>query len=127
MKNTLKKARGQLPKDKPSMVFVKVPASWIADREITRAMFETGRSFLETVQRIVSVVLYAAPLDLANNVMRHSHVFKEIVNQNTAFGDNLDWRIFRQVRLTPEMNGMPLHWQRILFFPDGRPKRFEQQ
>jgi hypothetical protein len=24
--------------------------------------------------------------------------------------------------LPPEHNGMPPHWQRILFFPDGKPK-----
>jgi hypothetical protein len=30
-----------------------------------------------------------------------------------------DWTLFRPFDLPPEANGMPPHWERILFFPDG--------
>jgi hypothetical protein len=122
IRNALKKARGQLPKDKPSIVFIKVPSDWIADAYVTTSMFNVAREFLSSVRRIVSVVFYSAPLAHSDKVMMHQHAYKEVLNPTTDFGNNVDWRIFRRIRLTPEMNGMPHHWQRILFFPDGTPK-----
>jgi len=38
----------------------------------------------------------------------------------TDFGNGIDWSIFRKFDLPPEANGMPAHWQRIIFFPDGK-------
>jgi hypothetical protein len=55
-------------------------------------------------------------------MLRHDHAYKEISNPLTDFGDNADWSIFKKFILPPEMNGMPPHWQRIIFFPDGKPR-----
>src|SRR5712671_5500791 len=43
--NTLKKARKQLPDDRPGIIFVKVPSRWIANPESTAAMLSVARSF----------------------------------------------------------------------------------
>jgi hypothetical protein len=59
---------------------------------------------------------------LQDGVMMHQHAYKEVSNPKTEFGDGVNWDIFRKFQLPPEMNGMPPHWQRILFFPDGKPK-----
>jgi hypothetical protein len=122
IRNVLKEAREQLPNDRPGIVFVKTPARWISDPLTVAAMLSRARRFLGGVRRIVSVKFYASPVVLRDNVMMHQHAYKEISNPRTDFGDGLNWDIFKKFDLPPEYNGMPPHWQRILFFPDGRPK-----
>jgi len=46
---------------------------------------------------------------------RHDHACKEVLNPVTDFGNGIDWSIFRKFDLPPEANGMPAHWQRIIF------------
>ncbi len=122
IRNTLNKARKQLPDDRPGIVFVKVPPRWIADAGSTFAMLDVARSFLRGTRRVVSVKYYSSPITFSNNILRHDHAYKEISNPLTDFGDNADWSIFKKFILPPEMNGMPAHWQRIIFFPDGKPR-----
>jgi hypothetical protein len=85
-------------------------------------MLNTAREFLRGTRRVVSVKFYSSPITLANNVLRHDHAYKEISSSLTDFGNNQDWNIFRKFDLPPDCNGMPPHWQRIIFFPDGRPR-----
>jgi len=122
IRNTLNKARKQLPDDSPGIVFVKVPPRWIADAKCTAAMLEVAQSFLLVTRRVVSVKYYSSPITFSKNMLRHDHVYKEISNPLTDFGNNTDWSIFKKFVLPPEMNGMPPHWQRIIFFPDGKPR-----
>jgi hypothetical protein len=122
IKNTLGKARKQLPDAMPGIVFVKVPPRWIADANCTVAMLEQARSFLCGTRRVVSVKYYSSPITLSNNMLRHDHAYKEISNPVTDFGKDLNWSIFKKFNLPPAMNGMPSHWQRIIFFPDGKPR-----
>jgi hypothetical protein len=117
--NALHDARKQLPNEAPGIIFVKVPARWIADPSITTAMIGRARRWLGGVSRIVSVKFYAAPLALVDNMMRHDHAYKEISNARTDFGDNVDWSVFKRHVMEPGGSGMPAHWQRILFFPTG--------
>jgi hypothetical protein len=121
IRNTLNKARKQLPASSPGIVFVKVPPRWIADAKNVAAMLEVARSFLRRTRRVVSVKYYSSPITFADNMLRHDHAYKELSNPVTDFGNDADWNIFRKFRLPPEMNGMPAHWQRIIFFPDGKP------
>lgn len=120
LRNVLNEGRKQLPNDLPGIVFVKVPARWIADPAFLESSINVARRFLGGVRRIVSVKFYASPLTLRDGVMFHTHAYKEISNMKTDFGDNINWDIFKKHILPPERNGMPEHWQRILFFPDGK-------
>jgi hypothetical protein len=122
VENTLNKARKQLPDAMPGIVFVKVPPRWLADESSVVGMLDTAHTFLRSTRRVVSVKFYSSPITFANNVMRHDHIYKEISNPRTDFGDEVDWNIFRRLDLPPEANGMPSHWQRIIFFPDGRSR-----
>jgi hypothetical protein len=122
IRNTLNKARKQLPDDRPGIVFVKVPPAWVSDSDRVTISLNTARDFLRGTRRVVSVKFYSSPITLANNVLRHDHAYKEISNPLTDFGDNRNWDIFRKPGLPPEFNGMPPHWQRIIFFPDGKPR-----
>jgi hypothetical protein len=122
IEHTLKKARKQLPDSMPGIVFVKVPPRWIADVKSVATMLEVARSFLRGTRRVVSVKFYSSPISFSNNVLRYDHAYKEVSNPSTDFGDDVDWSIFKRHILPPEMNGMPAHWQRIIFFPDGKPR-----
>jgi hypothetical protein len=122
IRNTLGKARKQLPDTMPGIVFVKVPPRWIADATNVATMLDVARSFLRMTRRVVSVKFYSSPITFSDNLLRHDHAYKEISNSVTDFGDNIDWSIFKKFNLPPEMNGMPPHWQRIIFFPDGKPR-----
>jgi hypothetical protein len=122
VRNVLADARKQLPKESPSIVFVKMPPRWIEQGVIVASTVQIARRFLGGVRRIVSVKFYSSPLVLKDGVMMHQHAYKEVSNPKTDFGDGINWNIFRKFQLPPEMNGMPAHWQRILFFPDGKPK-----
>lgn len=122
IENTLKQARKQLPASMPGIIFVKVPPRWISDANSVAAMIDVAKTFLRGTQRIVSVKYYSSPISFSDRVLRHDHAYKELSNPLTRFGENVDWSIFKKHILPPEMNGMPAHWQRIIFFPDGRPR-----
>jgi hypothetical protein len=122
VRNVLNDARKQLPKERPSIVFVKVPPRWIECQTIVASTIQVARRFLGGVKRIVSVKFYSSPLMLKDGMMMHQHAYKEVSNPKTDFGDEINWDIFKKFQLPPEHNGMPPHWQRILFFPDGKPK-----
>jgi hypothetical protein len=122
IENTLKKARKQLPDSMPGIVFVKVPPRWIVDATSVDTMLRVARSFLRTTRRVVSVKFYSSPIVFSNNVLRHDHAYKEVSNPSTDFGENVDWSVFKKHVLPPEMNGMPAHWQRLIFFPEGKPR-----
>jgi len=122
IEHTLKKARKQLPDSMPGIVFVKVPPRWTADAKSVATMLEVARSFLRGTRRVVSVKFYSFPTSFSNNVLRHDHAYKDLSNASTDFGDNVDWSIFKKYILRPETNGMPVHWQRVIFFPDGKPR-----
>jgi hypothetical protein len=122
IRNALNDARKQLPKDIPSIVFVKVPPRWIEQESLIAATIQVSQRFLGGVKRIVSVKFYSSPLVWKDDVMMHQHAYKEVSNPKTDFGDGVNWDIFKKFDLPAEANGMPSHWQRILFFPDGKPR-----
>jgi len=117
---TLGKARGQLPDDRPGIVFVKLPPKWMEIENIADVCGAIARDFLRTTRRVVSVKYYTNPLMFIDGMFRIQHVFMEISNPITDFGHFHDWDIFHTYVMHPEWkNGMPPWWQRIMFYPDG--------
>ncbi|MGH7234255.1 MAG: hypothetical protein ACREF7_02310, partial [Candidatus Saccharimonadales bacterium] len=55
IKNSLNKARGQLPPNRPGIIFVKLSPSWLTIPGFERITTGVARDFLRTTQRIVSV------------------------------------------------------------------------
>jgi hypothetical protein len=117
---TLEKARRQLPDDRPGIVFVKLPASWMEIPNAAEICIRVARDFLRTTRRVVSVKYYASPITFLDGSFKVQHAFKEISNLMTDFGLFIDWDIFRMNVMPPEWNGMPPWWQRIIFYPDGK-------
>lgn len=122
IRNTLNKARKQLPNIQPGIVFVKIPPPWIVQPAHVNLMVDVAKSFLRGTRRIVAVQYYTSPITFTDGMLRHDHAFKQISNAKTDFGDGLNWDLFGKFNLPPERNGMPSHWQRIIFFPDGKPR-----
>jgi hypothetical protein len=116
--NKLEKARRQLPADQPGIIFVKTPAHWMADTTFLSIVIEQTSAFFAKTERIVSVKYYVAPRTIEGGYVKQEHAYKEMSNPKTRFARR-DWTLFRPFNLPPEANGMPSHWQRILFFPDG--------
>lgn len=83
---------------------------------------QRARRFLGGTSRIVSVKYYASQLEFESGRMTHTHAYKEISNPQTDFGNDINWDIFGPLITAPGRPGVPAHWQRILFFPDGIPR-----
>jgi hypothetical protein len=77
IRNVLKEARDQLPNHKPGIVFVKVPARWLADAAFADISVKCARRFLGGVRRIVSVKYYSSPIVWKDNMVMIQHAFKE--------------------------------------------------
>jgi hypothetical protein len=120
IRNKLTKAHGQLPADQPGIIFVKTPPRWMDETGFVRMVTDVAQDFLRSKRRVVSVKFYTSPFSIENGYLKQEHAYKEISNPDTRFGANLNWNLFRQWDLPPEYNGMPPHWQRVLFFPDGK-------
>ena len=62
VRNSLQHARQQFPKDRPSVVFVKVPPRWLADQsEMKSHLTVIANEFLRGTGRVVSVKYYIHP------------------------------------------------------------------
>jgi hypothetical protein len=116
--HSLESARKQLPADRPSIIFVKVPQSWIADVGMAVAMVETGRKFLRKTGRVVAITFYVSHLETRDNLVIHRHALREIANEASRFHQGRNWELFTDYDVPPSWNGMPPKWQRLFFFPN---------
>ncbi len=122
IRNALDTARGQLPDDKPGIVFIKLPPRWMEVPHFADECILIAHDFLRTTKRVVSVKYYVSPITFIDGWLKVQHAFREVSNPMTDFGDWVDWDIFQTFKMHPDWNGMPPWWQRILFYPDGKPR-----
>jgi hypothetical protein len=120
IRNRLDDARKQLPPDRPGIVFVKMPPRWMDESQFASMTIGVAKDFLRGTRRIVSVKFYVSPNSIESGYLKQEHAYKEISNPKTRFGSGKTWSLFHKMNLPPEFNGMPPHWQRVLFFPDGK-------
>src|SRR5271169_6886996 len=76
VKNSLNKARtNNLPPDKPGIIFVKVPQTWLEQQDVRKGIYAVVDGFLRNTERVVSVVVYTTVvMELADHkmmLMRH--------------------------------------------------------
>jgi hypothetical protein len=122
IRNVLNEARKQLPNELPGVVFVKVPSRWLYNPLFAPLSVQCAKRFLGGVSRIVSVKYYSSLILWQDNTLMIRHAHKEVSNPNTDFGNNINWDIFQKGEFPPEWNGAPPHWQRVFYFPDGKPR-----
>jgi hypothetical protein len=112
--NVFKKARAQLPNDRPGIIFVKVPERWFDEEEFKRLSIPCAKRYLGGVQRIVSIKFYTTRFVWRDNLMKVEYAFKEISNSTTEFGNNVDWNIFKTPEFLAGSNDVPEHFDRII-------------
>jgi hypothetical protein len=122
VRNTLKRAVDQLPRDRPGVIFLKVPPSWFNELPAARELLRTGERFLRgSTRRVVSIKFFMTHDVWRNGMLRQSHGFKEISNPNNRFDPNRDWTMFAEPNPKADWNGMPIRWRRLVFFPKDGP------
>jgi hypothetical protein len=116
LKHTLEKARkSNLPKDKPGIVFVKVPQTWLVEAPVRKKLIDVVEDFLRQTERIVSVVLYASVIEewKERGMLRNRHQFHEFENPRHRFDQGKSWVLFRDFEVPLEWKGMPPYWKRV--------------
>jgi hypothetical protein len=116
--NTLHGGRKQLPLDRPGILFIKTPPTWVRNAQTVELMLDVARCYLRGTQSVVSVKYYASEIAVSKDGLTHTHLYREVANPRTKYGNNKNWDIFQR-RVA---DGMPPHWRRLLFFPDGKPR-----
>jgi hypothetical protein len=119
IKHSLGEARKQLPSYRPGIVFVKVPQHWIEEVRFLDSMIAAAEAFLHGTQRVVSVKFYVSALVFVDNKIAHLMRYKEISNPRNRFDGGRNWDIFADHEIPASWNGMPPHWLRLFYFPDG--------
>jgi hypothetical protein len=114
--NALRKARSNnLPPDQPSMIFVKVPQTWLENETVRRGIYATVDDFLRNTKRVVSVVIYAVVVRVLKDqqMMLMRHRFHEFDNPSHRFDTSKSWVLFRDYKVPDEWGGMPPKWHRV--------------
>jgi hypothetical protein len=123
IKHSLGEARKQLPPDRPGIVFVKVPPHWIEEEQVRDSMIAAADTFLQGTQRVVSVKFYVSEIVFVDDKIAQLMRYREVSNPRNRFDTGRDWDIFSDREVPSGWNGMPPHWLRLLYFPDGEPKQ----
>jgi len=122
IRNALQKARTQLPKTEPGIIFVKLPSQWITVPNFARQTVETAFAFLRGTERVVSVKYYVSHYAYSSGVLGQGHLFKEITNPKHRFDPLRNWDLLTNwVPPSNSLNKMPPRFIRLVFFPDLEP------
>jgi hypothetical protein len=120
--NTLHDKRKQLPKGRPGIFLIKVPADWIQTVAMANAVVATANKFFSRgTRRVVSVKFYAQPVFQMAGFTVGTHVFSEVSNPN-AIIPNRKWDLFEgsKTLVLGQLRGaMPDWWIRFIYFPHG--------
>lgn len=116
IKSVLEHARKQnLPADKPGIIFVKLPQTWIETAELRASAKKAVKNFLRNTERIVSVILYTSILVVLQKEQKiwNRHAFDESINDRHRFDMSKDYLLFKNYIVPSEWRGMPPKWTRI--------------
>lgn len=103
--STLKKARTQLPSDRPGIAFVKVPQDWV-DREtgslgLGEDVGDLLDEFFKSTARVVLVAIYSKLTTDLPNGTTISYVCRQFENRSSRFSREESWGLFDVARQKP--------------------------
>ena len=91
VESVLQGNRNQLPADKPGVFFVKVPQQWLHEPHFARTMNQGAQAFLSHgTGRVISIVFYVEPIEMASEGILQGHRFREVVNPRRRFLQDAD-------------------------------------
>src|SRR5205807_649625 len=95
IESVLQSNRDQLPADKPGIFFVKIPQSWMNEPHFSRTMSQGAQGFLSHgTGRVVSIVFYVEPIEVASQGILQGHRFSEVANPRRRFLRDTDCKLF---------------------------------
>jgi hypothetical protein len=116
VKNSLNKAQtNNLPPDKPGIIFVKVPQTWLEQDDVRKGIYAAVEGFLRNTERIVSVVVYTTvTMELVEQkMMLLRHRFNEFLNPSHRFDRTNSWASFKDYKVPEEWGGVHPKWARV--------------
>jgi hypothetical protein len=121
-------AKTQLPKRAPSVIFMKIPRSWINDAKFSEGMKRLAQNVLRRTSTLVSIKYYISNIviDPINHMVGEIVAFDEQANLNHCFRKwkKRSFQMFpNKPGATPptrmNYNGMPATWQRLIVQNSG--------
>ena len=120
IRRSFRKARDQMPSDRPGIIFVKIPRFWLDDERFAFAMADLANDYFREAPKIVSIKYYTASVvyekEWHGDTTAEIIAYQEHSNPNHRFDPfrGKDWRIFPQDPSTAppprtSFNGMPPH------------------
>jgi hypothetical protein len=109
IKNSLSKARtNNVPRDKPGIIFVKVPQTWLEQEDVHKGIDAVVEGFLRHTERFVSVVVYATfwMEVVEQNMILPRHRFHEILNASHRIDRAKSWALFKDYKVSDECGTM---------------------
>jgi hypothetical protein len=116
IRSALEKARSKnLPKDKPGIIFIKVPQACLESLEVRQGLVDVAADFLRQTERVVLIALYVSVsfLHEQHRLVVHRHLVEEVENSKHRFDRSKIWRLFKSFQVPRGWNGMPPKWHRI--------------
>jgi hypothetical protein len=94
IRNSLDRARGQLPAHQPGFVFIKVPRIWIEDEGYAASLNDIASNFMKGTGRVVSVKFYVTSVVSDSDSVWDVFAVQEVPTQRQDFGVGVSWNIF---------------------------------
>ncbi|MGD1037717.1 MAG: hypothetical protein ABR878_11080 [Roseiarcus sp.] len=118
VKNTLYDNRDQLPKDRPGVMFVKLPAHWLETPHIMDIITAITNDFFANTGRVVAIKYYSPLRVIDGGVVRAFFRFRELTNPKHRFADlKLNWDLWGEKTAKDGMLPLPERWTRVIEWP----------
>ncbi len=105
VENSLRKAKSQLPKEEPGIIFVKIPQTWYEmgdEAELGAMLQRVADNFFKSTQRIVSLKFHTHVIaDDGTRVFQTTFV-REFDNPSHRFDRNKNWNCYREAPTLPD-------------------------
>lgn len=113
IRNSFNKARTRnLPKDKPGIIFMKVPQHWFGTPDMAAQLDKVAADFLRNTQRVVSIKFYVSHYSFQPGWTLHQHAYREITNPRTRFAPR-NWDLFKGFHVPAEWQGVHPTWTNL--------------
>lgn len=118
--NVLSAARGQLPKDRPGVIFVKVPPEWWGVENALEEFFKTTTAFFRGTKRVVSVQIYSTVMKLEPPRIFARWVGQQYTNLIHRFDGTKMWNLVETGVADAPLAASPPWWTNFMDFYDER-------
>jgi hypothetical protein len=115
IRDSLEQARSQLPKDRPGIIFVKMPAHWLETPPSVASFVREAEGFLRNTGRVVSVKFYSPMRVITGGMVASLMRFREVSNLNHRHkAARADWDIFAKHAARYGVKPLPSTWVTML-------------